>query len=212
MACWKCPVQCVYTNATDNFDDMWGSWTVIPFQRERFIPFVTVCSGASSNSKTIGNWSVSTYFRPYGFPLHTRVSYLTAEVANTWPLEPTDSTITEATTTIRSVLVENEGVLRVSKAEADLQYTEVQNKWAGVVHQTSYSEKCIYSKKWTESAPLRNNRWFSLQNGSINQLRWEGLQIILMLMFIAAYFEKTPGGSNSMNKKEGSEIILQDLF
>lgn len=31
-------------------------------------------------------------------------SYLTAEVAKTWPLEPTESTTTEATTTIRSVV------------------------------------------------------------------------------------------------------------
>ncbi len=38
------------------------------------------------------------------------VSYLTAEVAKTWPLEPTDSTTTEATTTIRSALIENDGV------------------------------------------------------------------------------------------------------
>lgn len=44
----------------------------------------------------------------YLYILHT-VAYLTAEVAKTWPLEPTDSTIIEATTTIRSALIENEG-------------------------------------------------------------------------------------------------------
>lgn len=49
---------------------------------------------------------MSIYFWPHCF----HVTYRTAEVANTWPLEPTDSTIIEATTTIRSVLRERMNV------------------------------------------------------------------------------------------------------
>lgn len=37
-------------------------------------------------------------------------TYRTADVANTWPLEPTDSTIIEATTTMRSVLTKDKGL------------------------------------------------------------------------------------------------------
>lgn len=53
----------------------------------------------------------SSYLWPQSFCLYIldTVSYLTAEVAKTRPLEPTDSTIIEATTTIRSALIENEG-------------------------------------------------------------------------------------------------------
>lgn len=50
-------------------------------------------------------------------------AYLTAEVANTWPLDPTDSTIIEATTTIRSAEMEKMRLqVRLWDKLADVQY------------------------------------------------------------------------------------------
>ena len=53
----------------------------------------------------------------------TIVCYLTAEVANTCPLDPTDRTITEATTTIRSARRESKR-LEVETHISKEQFTE----------------------------------------------------------------------------------------
>lgn len=61
----------------------------------------------------------------------------------------------------------------------------------------------------TESVILGNYHQFSFQNDSINQFSLDGLQTLLILIFVATYKKKTPGGIKFKNNKLKVEEILQ---